>query len=56
MEGHWYREPVLVVGGFAAAGLKVNNNDYDNDNNGALAQRKSCYTFPAELMLSGGRT
>ena len=46
----------VVVGGFAPAGLNVNNNNYDNDHFGVAALRKSCYIFPAELTLSGGRT
>jgi hypothetical protein len=53
-EGYRYRS-FVVVGGFAPAGLNVNNN-YDNDNIGVAALRKSCYIFPAELILSGGRT
>ena len=30
----------VVVGGFAPAGLNVNNNNYDNDNNGVGALRE----------------
>ena len=49
--------PFVVVGGFAPAGLNVNNNNFDNDNIGVAALRKSCY-FPHWnlLKLSGGRT
>lgn len=44
-EGHRYR-PFVVVGGFGAAGLNVNNN-YDNDNIAVAGLRKSCAHFPA---------
>jgi hypothetical protein len=36
--------PFVVVGGFAPAGLNVNNNNFDNDNNGVGGLRKSCYS------------
>lgn len=34
-----------LVGGFAPDGLNVNNNGYNNENNGVAGSRKSCY-FP----------
>ncbi len=34
--------PSGVVGGFAPAGLNVNNNNYDNDNIGVGGLRKFC--------------
>jgi len=34
--------PFVVVGGFAPAGLNVNNNYYDNENIGVAGWRKSC--------------
>jgi len=45
----------VVVGGFAPGGLNVNNN-YDNDNNGVAALRKSCYFPYCIKKLSGERT
>ena len=38
-------DPWAFVGGCAPAGLNVNNNDDDNENNGVGSLRKSCY-FP----------
>jgi hypothetical protein len=43
-EGRRHRS-FVVVGGLASAGLNVNNNNYDNVNNGAAGLRKSCNNF-----------
>ena len=35
-----------VVGGFSAAGLNINNNNLDNENNGIGSLRNFCDDFP----------
>ena len=52
-EGHRYC--LVVVGGFASGGLNVNDNNYDNHNNGVGAARNFCEVkHPAESQGSVG--